>query len=119
MNKTLITLLIIFSFFYIEAKAQLKLDFESGKQSQEEGNCWKFGKTSYSNIEFRITGFWSGRTDKITGSVAYENWIKTPWIMPGSGNITMKARLENDGGTSRGVVFSYIAYIPENTASEQ
>lgn len=119
MNKNLIALFIITSLFFIEAKAQLKLDFESGKQNIEEGNCWKFSRVNYSNIEFRIAGFWSGRTEKITGSLVLEDWIKTPWILPGSGNITMKARLENDGGTSRGVVFSYIAYDPAKASPDK
>ena len=117
MNKIIITLLIIFSFSYIEGKAQLTLDFESGNRSIEEANCWKFSRVEYSNIEFRIAGFWSGRSEKINSTVTLENSIKTPWILPASGNITMKARLENDGGTSRGVVFSYISYDPGNAAS--
>jgi len=117
MNKILITLLVLFSFVYIESKAQLTLDFESGNRNIEETNCWKFTRVEYSNIEFRIAGFWSGRSEKINSTVTLENSIKTPWILPASGNITMKARLENDGGTSREVVFSYIAYDPANTGS--
>lgn len=86
------------------------LNFESGNKNIEAGNCWAFGAFSYSNLEFRITGFWSGRSNQLTSSLTSSTWIKTPWIKPGSGNITLKSRLENSSGTSRGIVFTYIPF---------
>ncbi len=90
--------------------AQLTLNFESGDRAIESGNCWAFGAVSYSNLEFRINGFWSGRSNQLTSSLLTSCWIKTPWIKLKSGNLTMKARLENSNGNSRGIVFSYIPY---------
>ena len=89
---------------------QLTLDCESGNRAIEQGNCWAFGAVSYSNLEFRINGFWSTRSNQLTSSLLTSSWIKTPWIKLEPGNLTMKARLENSSGTSRGIVFSYIPY---------
>jgi transaldolase len=61
-------------------------------------------------VEFRINGFWSLRSNQLTSLSNEASWIKTPWIKPGSGNITLKTRLENDGGTTRTITFSYISY---------
>jgi LruC domain-containing protein len=94
--------------------AQVTNNFESGNRAIEQGNCWAFGAVTYSNLEFRIAGFWSGRSNQLTSSAISSCWIKTPWILLGSGNITMKARLENDSGTMRGIVFSYISYDASN-----
>ena len=90
--------------------AQLTLNCESGNRAIEQGNCWAFGAVSYSNLEFRINGFWSTRSNQLTSSLLTSSWIKTPWIKLEPGNLTMKARLENSSGTSRGIVFSYIPY---------
>jgi LruC domain-containing protein len=92
--------------------AQVTLNFESGNRAIEQGNCWAFGAATYSNLEFRIAGFWSGRSNQLTSDAISSCWIKTPWMLPESGNITMKARLDNDSGTMRGIVFSYISYNP-------
>ena len=97
-------------------KAQVALNFESGNRAIEQGNCWAFGASTYSNLEFRIAGFWSGRSNQLTSSAISACWIKTPWMLPGSGNITMKARLDNDSGTMRGIVFSYISYDPASAS---
>jgi LruC domain-containing protein len=86
------------------------LTAESGNRTVEQTNCWGFGATTYSNLEFRINGFWSMRSNALTSSDLTACWIKSPWIKPNSGNITMKVRLESDRGTSRGMVFQYIPY---------
>jgi LruC domain-containing protein len=86
------------------------LNCESGDRKIEQANCWGFGATAYSNLEFRIAGFWSIRTNQLTSSLTSASWVKTPWVKMGSGNITMKARLENDRGTSRGIIMTYIPY---------
>jgi LruC domain-containing protein len=91
-------------------QAQVSLNFESGNKAIETGNCWAFGAVTYSNLEFRINGFWSGRSNQLTSSLLTSCWIKTPWIQLEPGNLTMKTRLENSSGTSRGIVFSYIPY---------
>jgi hypothetical protein len=33
------------------------LNCESGDKKIESANCWGFGATAYSNLEFRIDGF--------------------------------------------------------------
>jgi LruC domain-containing protein len=91
-------------------KALPILNMESGDRTVEQGNCYAFGSVSYSNLEFRINGFWSGRTNQLTNPAITACWIKTPWILPTSGNITLSARLENNSGTSRGIVITYIPY---------
>ncbi len=88
------------------------LNCESGDRKIEQANCWGFGATAYSNLEFRIAGFWSIRTNQLTSSLTSAAWVKTPWVKVGSGNITMKARLENASGTSRGIIMTYIPYDP-------
>ena len=88
----------------------LVLNAESGNRSTEQANCWAFGATSYSNLEFRINGNWSIRTNQLTNLSTSASWIKSPWLKPGTGSITMKTRLENDRGTSRAVVFQYVPY---------
>lgn len=91
-------------------KALPILDMESGDRGVEQGNCYAFGSISYSNLASRINGSWSGRTNQLTSTLLSACWIKTPWVLPTSGNITLSARLENATGTSRGVVISYIPY---------
>lgn len=111
MKKTTFVIFLLSAIFFTkESFSQLSLNFESGNKAIEQGNCWVFTSVNYSNLEFRIAGFWSGRSIQLTSSSPATSWIKTPWITPASGNITMKVRLENDGGTMRGVVFSYIPY---------
>ena len=111
---TVFAIVLLFSF---NTKAQLTLTCESGNRATEQAACWGFGAVAYSNLEFRINGFWSARTNQLTSSLITSCWIKTPWIIPGSGNITMKARLENASGTMRAIVFSYISYDPNAPTS--
>jgi hypothetical protein len=64
--SSILTVLVIFT-----SKAQTALpilNMESGNRSLEQANCWAFGSVSYSNLEFRIAGFWSGRTNQLTNS---------------------------------------------------
>ncbi len=118
MKKILFSLIIVLSMAF-SSKAQVTLNFESGNRAIEQGNCWVFGSVSYSNLEFRINGNWSGRTNQLTNPAITASWIKTPWILPGTGNITMKARLENASGINRGVVLSYIPYNPDAPTSHK
>lgn len=117
MKKILLLIAIAGLFLSTKSMAQVTLDFESGNRSIEQGNCWVFGSVSYSNLEFRINGFWSGRTNQLSNPAITASWIKTPWLKPGSGNITLKARLENSSGLSRGIVLSYIPYDPNSNTS--
>jgi LruC domain-containing protein len=115
MKKIIFIIAIIALVSTSQSRAQVSLNFESGNKAIETGNCWAFGAETYSNLEFRINGFWSGRSNQLTSPLLTSCWIKTPWIKLNSGNLTMKARLENSSGTSRAIVFSYIPY--DNNAS--
>jgi len=108
-NKLLVAIAFIMLFSF-SSKAQVTLNCESGNRAIEQGNCWNFAGIAYSNVEFRINGFWSLRSNQLTSLANEASWSKTPWLKPGSGNITLKTRLENDGGTSRTIRFSYITY---------
>lgn len=116
-SKTGIVLVIGLLFSFNTKAQQLTLTCESGNRSTEQAACWGFGAVAYSNLEFRINGFWSARTNQLTSPSLNSCWIKTPWIIPGNGDLTMKARLENASGTTRGIAFSYIPYDPNAPTS--
>jgi hypothetical protein len=82
MKKLFIIFTMISLAFTSGIKAQVTLNFESGNRAIEQGNCWTFGATSYSNLEFRIAGSWSGRSNQLTNSAISACWIKTPWMLP-------------------------------------
>ncbi|MCF8429534.1 MAG: LruC domain-containing protein [Bacteroidia bacterium] len=104
----------------LASKAQtISINCESGNKSTEQANCWSFVSISYSNLEFRINGNWSMRTNQLTNLSTTACWVKTPWFKPGSGNLTMKARLENSSGTSRAIVFTYVPYSASATNSSK
>ncbi len=117
MKKLILSIVIAASSFYSNAQSQLAtLTAEGGDRKIEQANCWGFGATTYSNLEFRINGNWSLRSNALTSTSLTACWVKSPWIKPSSGNITMKVRLENDRGTTRGLVFQYIPF-DENAVS--
>jgi hypothetical protein len=64
--KKIAFLLIITLAGFVSKSQTLSLNCESGNRSIEQGNCWAFGSVSYSNLEFRINGFWSMRTNQLT-----------------------------------------------------
>lgn len=43
-------------------------------------------------------------------------WIKTPWIIPATGDLTLDTKLENGTGTTKQLILSYITY-DENAVS--
>jgi len=116
---------IIFGFFMLfitafttNLQAQVTLNCESGNRAIEQGNCWGFGATSYSNTaNLVIEGAWSVRTNSLTSLSPSSCWIKTPWMVVGNGKITFQARLDGAGnGVTAKQIF--VAYIPFNqTAS--
>ena len=95
--------------------AQLILDCESGNRAIEQGNCWAFGANTYTNNSaVVIQGSYSCRSNSLTNPSPTASWVKTPWMLPGSGNITMQARLEVANGTTRGIRMFYIPYDASN-----
>jgi LruC domain-containing protein len=96
--------------------SQVKLDCESGNRGIEQGNCWGFGAVSYSRRDTHIiTGFWSALSNQLSSTSPENCWIKTPWMMVGSGNITFKAKFDANNGNSRGFQLYYIPYNSSNS----
>ncbi|MEI7725371.1 MAG: LruC domain-containing protein [Bacteroidota bacterium] len=94
--------------------AQVTLNCESGNRAIEQGNCWGFGATSYSNTaNLVITGSWSTKSNSLTNMSPTACWIKTPWMLVGDGNITFQSRLDGAGNgvTAKGIALSYIPYV--------
>lgn len=122
MFKKIITLVLVVFASWVQAQSQadsLTLNFESGNRAVESGNCWGFGAMSYytsSPSIPAITGAWSGRSNSPTNLDPGACWIKSPWIIPRSGNITFNIRFEtaNATYTSRRIILSY---IPVNTSN--
>ncbi len=101
--------------------AQVTLNCESGNRAIEQGNCWGFGAASYSNTSSMvISGVWSVRTNSLSNQSPTACWVKSPWMLPGTGNITLKSRLDGNGNgvTSKGIVIFYIPYLPSASSGE-
>jgi LruC domain-containing protein len=112
------SLFIVFLFTFFTNKAQIvTLTCESGNRAIETANCWAFGAMGYTNVNNQtITGTWSLRGNAATNLSPTACWAKTPWMLLGSGNITLKAKLEPPpNGTIRRVIVSYISYNPSST----
>jgi len=88
------------------------LTAESGNRSVEQANCWGFGSISYTNAAAQlITGTTSMRSNAPTNLDPNACWIKTPWIKPTTGNITMKIKFEATASAStRRIILSYSPY---------
>jgi len=87
----------------------LNLNCESGNRATEQANCWGFGAVTYTNTPANIVaGAWSARSNSMSNSSPNAAWIKSPWLKPGSGNITFKAKLENTTGTSGNGAFKAV-----------
>jgi LruC domain-containing protein len=100
---------------YVNAQTMLPtLTAESGNRSIEQANCWFFGAAGYTNSStLVIAGSWSIQSNSPSNPDRNACWIKTPWIKPGSANITLKYKNQSaTGGTRRMIVLSYISYNP-------
>ncbi|MFN4083285.1 MAG: LruC domain-containing protein [Bacteroidia bacterium] len=97
------------------------LTAESGNRAVEQANCWGFGAISYTNTSSQlITGSWSMRSNQPTNLDPNACWIKTPWIKPGSGNITLKIKFESSGSaTIRRIILSYAPYDASSSSASK
>jgi LruC domain-containing protein len=96
-----------------EAQTMLPLlNAESGNRTIEQANCWGFGSISYTSAGSQIIGgSYSMRSNVPTSLDPNACWIKTPWIKPTSGNITMKIKFEaTSAATTRKIFLSYSPY---------
>jgi LruC domain-containing protein len=103
-------------------KAQsLILTCESGNRAIETANCWAFGAMGYTNVNNQtIIGTWSLRGNAATNLNPTACWAKTPWMLIGNGNITLKAKIEPPiNGTIRRVIVSYIPFEATATNSSK
>lgn len=95
------------------------LDFESGDRNKDAANCWQFGAVGYSTTSgHRINGSWVGRGNSLSNPNASACWIKSPFLKPGSGNISFNVKLENTSGTTKGIVIRFISYDENNNWGE-
>jgi LruC domain-containing protein len=97
------------------------LTAESGNASVETANCWAFGSASYVNTAGQvITGTFSIRSNSPSNLSPTACWIKTPWIKPGTGNITLKYRNQSStAGTIRRIILSYVSYDPNSLSGSK
>ncbi len=104
--------------FSASLKAQsVSINAESGNRDIEQANCWGFNATTYTSTAAQvITGSWSIRSNSPTNLDPSACWVKSPWLKPGSGNITLNIKFDPNNvatlvrPTTRRVIVSYISY---------
>jgi len=132
MKKILSLLTIVFSVWQINAQTVV-LDCQTSsspinnsgsrgatdRRNYDIANCWSFGGIGYTDIS-AIAGGWSAQSGQATNLAVTTFWTKSPWLKPGSGNITVKAKLTASNGTIRRVHAAYLPYDPitGNVANE-
>ena len=126
-NIKLLSALLFTVFIFNKSNAQSALailNAESGNRAVEQGICWAFGSTSYSNTSGQvIAGSWSIRSNSMSNeNLNSSGWIKSPWVKMTSGNITLKVKMESTSGTGGALGSgSYkavrIRFIPYNASS--
>ncbi len=81
-------------------------------QAYDIANCWAFGAVTYTTASAqRISGVMSMRSNSPTSLDPGACWVKSPWLKPGSGNITFKIKFEAAAAaTIRRVILSYCPY---------
>ncbi|MCA0426397.1 MAG: LruC domain-containing protein [Bacteroidetes bacterium] len=84
-------------------------------------NCWAFGAASFTNSGSQvIAGSYSIRSNSPTNLDPNSCWIKSPWLKPGSGNISFKMKFEsNSSATNRRIILTYCAYDPNSLSSSK
>ncbi len=77
----------------------------------DRAQCWGLGSFIYvTTPALLLNGSYSGQSNQATNLSINSSWIKTPWIKPGSANITLKHKISANNGTIRRIVLSYISY---------
>lgn len=110
MKKHLLITLLLIVPVLLRAQTQLPvLDAETGNPSYPQSICWRFDNFSHYNQSNRITGNYSFRSSNLNSSGDNNTIsIKSPWIKPTTGSITLKGKLESNSGNSVQLRFSYI-----------
>jgi hypothetical protein len=129
LTKITFSLLFLIGFNCLKAQTALyTLDcekFASGSVASttnninyDRGQCWALGSFTYVNASsLRINGSYSGQSNQATSLSIGNSWIKSPWINPGSSNVTLNHKITANSGTLRRVVISYIPYNPNSLSS--
>lgn len=124
--KKLLSLVIALSFYQLNAQ-NIVLNCEtssspinnggsrgaSDRRNYDIANCWSFGGITYTELG-AISNSYSAQSGQATSLLVTSFWIKSPWLKPGAGNITLKAKLAASNGTVRKV---HIAYLPYDTVT--
>lgn len=92
----------------------LTIDAESGNIAEDQANCWAFGEIGYTSKDAQIVnGKWSMYSNTPTSLDPSACYIKSPWLKPGRGKITLTIKFESESeAKSRYIIASYITYNP-------
>ncbi|MFY8107540.1 MAG: LruC domain-containing protein [Bacteroidia bacterium] len=130
LNKFLVALLMLTSIGGINAQS-LSVNCETAPPyyTRSEGNnrlydisnCWAFGAVTYTRTSTQIiSGNFSMRSNSPTSLDPNACWVKSPWLKPGSGNITLKMKFESaTSATLRRVILTYCSYDPASLSSSK
>jgi LruC domain-containing protein len=113
--KNLIAVSVLALSLQFVSAQNVELDFESGRIDTDAANCWIFADRSFSYTNKGpevISGRWSGKTRKL--DVQSDIYVKSPWMLVSSGNVTLKIKFSKDPGPSSGIE---ILYIPVNESA--
>jgi LruC domain-containing protein len=99
--------------------AQMILDCENGNHAVDKGYCWDFGAVNYVKSDANvISGEYSAKSFPMTHMNVDNSYAKSPWIKISRGNITLKAKLDNNSGSVKQIIFSYIRYDEKGKKDE-
>ncbi len=94
-------------------------DFETSNGNRGAETCWGFGGFSLQNASNRqpING-WSARSGSLNTNPS-SFWIKSPFVILSSGNITFNTRIHSNDGSRQYVVYvDFISHDPADNAGE-
>lgn len=116
MKKQLIIACIFLISFSSLLNGQVVLGFNAESPIEDQDQCWRMQGITYmqNNTAPENEQPPLGRNSAIAAQSA---WVKSPWFLPGSGNITLEAALMGTGGTSKYIQVNFITYNPNNTSN--
>ncbi len=94
---------------------------EGNNRLYDISNCWAFGAVTYTRVSSQlISGNFSMRSNTPTSLDPNACWVKSPWIKPGTGNITFKMKFEaTSAATLRRIILTYCSYDPASLSSSK
>lgn len=116
MKKIYVGTLFLMGFIANAGAQSITFNCESSASSQSTSNnrnydiarCFSFTNVTYTSSD-EINGNYSTTHSSVSSSVT-ANFIKSPWFKPNAGNITLKTKLTNDGGSTRTLSIAYLPY---------